>query len=204
MIFLEKKEWIRLSKNNLPKLLKSKDLYSLYKYDEYLFLVKDNNYIAYMDGITDKLDGKKSFYITVMHSGERGSMDILFDLMKDSGYKYIVSDTMLSNDAIKYYEKLMKRHKYFGVDYRDENVKIKGATHIPPDYLIVPELMEKLIINYEDWKKYHPIIRAALLHGELVKIHPFIDENEPLGQQKTYLQKYLQNKGFTDFGKSFF
>ena len=61
--------------------------------------------------------------------------------------------------------------------YRDENVKIKGATHIPPDYLIVPELMEKLIINYEDWKKYHPIIRAALLHGELVKIHPFVDGN---------------------------
>lgn len=61
--------------------------------------------------------------------------------------------------------------------YRDENVKIKGATHIPPDYLIVPKLMEKLIINYEDWKKYHPIIRAALLHGELVKIHPFVDGN---------------------------
>ena len=61
--------------------------------------------------------------------------------------------------------------------YRCENVKIKGATHIPPDYLIVPELMEKLIINYEDWKKYHPIVRAALLHGELVKIHPFIDGN---------------------------
>ena len=56
-------------------------------------------------------------------------------------------------------------------------IKIKGATHIPPDYLIVPELMEKLIINYEDWKKYHPIIRAALLHGELVKIHPFVDGN---------------------------
>lgn len=61
--------------------------------------------------------------------------------------------------------------------YRDENVKIKGATHIPPDYLIVPELMKKLIINYEDWKKYHSIIRAALLHGELVKIHPFVDGN---------------------------
>ena len=61
--------------------------------------------------------------------------------------------------------------------YRWENVKIKGATHVPPDYLIVPELMERLIIRYEDWKKYHPIIRAALLHGELVKIHPFIDGN---------------------------
>lgn len=34
--------------------------------------------------------------------------------------------------------------------------------------------------------------------------HAIGDENEPLGQQKTYLQKYLQNKGFTNFGKSFF
>ncbi len=61
--------------------------------------------------------------------------------------------------------------------YRNENVTIKGATHIPPDYLIVPELMEKLILSYESWKKYHPIIRATLLHGELVKIHPFVDGN---------------------------
>ena len=61
--------------------------------------------------------------------------------------------------------------------YRRSNVKIKGATHIPPDYLIVPELMEKLIINYNSWDRYHPIIKAALLHGELVKIHPFVDGN---------------------------
>ena len=61
--------------------------------------------------------------------------------------------------------------------YRRENVTIKGAIHIPPDYLKVPELMEKLILNYENWNNFHPIIQAALLHGELVKIHPFIDGN---------------------------
>ena len=61
--------------------------------------------------------------------------------------------------------------------YRKENVTIKGATHIPPDYIKLPELMEKLILNYNTWSKYHPIIRSALLHGELVKIHPFIDGN---------------------------
>ena len=61
--------------------------------------------------------------------------------------------------------------------YRSENVTIKGAKHIPPDYLLVPELMERLIINYEEWDKYHPIVKAALLHGELVKIHPFVDGN---------------------------
>ena len=32
-------------------------------------------------------------------------------------------------------------------------------------------------MNYDEWHKYHPIVRAALLHGELVKIHPFIDGN---------------------------
>ena len=66
--------------------------------------------------------------------------------------------------------------------YRRSNVKIKGATHIPPDYLLVPELMEKLIINYNNWNKYHPIIKAALLHGELVKIHPFVDGNGRLSR----------------------
>lgn len=61
--------------------------------------------------------------------------------------------------------------------YRRENVTIKGGTHIPSDYIILPELMEKLIVNYKTWDKYHPIIQAVLLHGELVKIHPFVDGN---------------------------
>ena len=62
--------------------------------------------------------------------------------------------------------------------YRTENVIISGATHIPPESVIVPELMEKLIYRYDEWKeKYHPIIVASLLHAEFVKIHPFIDGN---------------------------
>ena len=61
--------------------------------------------------------------------------------------------------------------------YRNHNVIISGAKHRPPQYIKVPELMEKLMMNYDEWDKYHPIIRAALLHGELVKIHPFIDGN---------------------------
>lgn len=78
--------------------------------------------------------------------------------------------------------------------YRTENVTIKGATHIPPDYLIVPELMEKLIINYNTWKEYHPIIRAALLHGELVKINPFVDGN---GRTSRLLMNLdLMNNGY--------
>ena len=61
--------------------------------------------------------------------------------------------------------------------YRNENVIISGATHIPPDYTKIPELMGELVRNYSKWNSYHPIVKASLLHGEFVKIHPFIDGN---------------------------
>ncbi len=78
--------------------------------------------------------------------------------------------------------------------YRKENVTIKGAIHIPPDYLKIPELMEKLILTYNTWSGYHPIVRASLLHGELVKIHPFIDGN---GRTSRLLMNLdLMNSGY--------
>ena len=61
--------------------------------------------------------------------------------------------------------------------YRLENVKISGASQVPIDYVKVPLEMEKLINKYENWKHFHPLIRAALLHGEFVFIHPFVDGN---------------------------
>ena len=78
--------------------------------------------------------------------------------------------------------------------YRKENVTIKGTIHIPPDYLKIPELMEKLILTYNTWSGYHPIVRASLLHGELVKIHPFIDGN---GRTSRLLMNLdLMNSGY--------
>lgn len=32
--------------------------------------------------------------------------------------------------------------------YRKENITTKETTHILPDYIKIPELMEKLILNY--------------------------------------------------------
>ncbi len=62
--------------------------------------------------------------------------------------------------------------------YRMENVVIGGAIHIPPKHYEISSLMQNLILEYkEEWQSYHPIVRATLLHGEFVKIHPFIDGN---------------------------
>lgn len=62
--------------------------------------------------------------------------------------------------------------------YRAENVVISGAKHIPPKHYEVTTLMQELIEEYQNnWTDYHPVVRATLLHGEFVKIHPFIDGN---------------------------
>ena len=82
----------------------------------------------------------------------------------------IKNKTNISEWTIKELHQLILKgidDKYSG-KYRDFNVIVKGAKHTPPDYLKVSELMEKLIINYHNWSKLHPIIRSVLLHGELV------------------------------------
>ena len=61
--------------------------------------------------------------------------------------------------------------------YRHENVFISGAKHVPPIYMNVPYEMQKMIEKYQSWKDLHPVVRACFLHGEFVKIHPFIDGN---------------------------
>lgn len=62
--------------------------------------------------------------------------------------------------------------------YRKQNVLTSGATHIPPDMAQVPIQMEQLIKWYEgEGKQLHPVERAARVHSDFAKIHPFIDGN---------------------------
>jgi len=62
--------------------------------------------------------------------------------------------------------------------YRDQQVIIAGAKHVPTDPVLIKEQMEKLIDWYNnDGSKLNPVERAALLHVIFVGIHPFIDGN---------------------------
>ena len=68
-------------------------------------------------------------------------------------------------------------HANAGV-YRQVNVKIAGARHVPPSMLQVPALMADLLRWYdEEGARLHPILRAVQLHTDFVKIHPFVDGN---------------------------
>ena len=62
--------------------------------------------------------------------------------------------------------------------YRKSNVIIAGAEHVPPDYIHLQEEMEKFIEWYKTQaQKMHPVEKAARVHADFVKIHPFIDGN---------------------------
>lgn len=79
--------------------------------------------------------------------------------------------------------------------YRSENVLIAGARHRPPDHTLVPEHMERVLERYDgEWQPLHVVQRAALLHGEFVKAHPFVDGN---GRTARLLMNFeLMRSGF--------
>jgi len=122
-----------------------------------------------LEGITI---GGKSMREHLEAINHKEAIEFLEELVKE--------DNDLSEFDIKSIHNLVPK----GIDnanagkYRAENVIISGAKHIPPESILVPEQMEQLIVRYDEWcEKYHPIVVAALLHGEFVKIHPFIDGN---------------------------
>lgn len=79
--------------------------------------------------------------------------------------------------------------------YRNENVIISGAKHRPPEYYLIKDQMEQLVGDCNGhWQNFHPIERATLLHGEFVKIHPFVDGN---GRTARLLLNFeLMKKGY--------
>lgn len=81
--------------------------------------------------------------------------------------------------------------------YRCVPVMISGSIHVPPQpYLIEPQ-MEAFMLRFEKMEKEgtHPVLIAAYLHDELVRIHPFIDGN---GRTSRLLMNlYLLRNGYT-------
>lgn len=63
--------------------------------------------------------------------------------------------------------------------YRTVPVMISGSTHMPPQPYLIEKQMEDFMIRFKQMEeeKIHPVLIAAYLHDELVRIHPFIDGN---------------------------
>lgn len=184
---------------------------NLYCKTQTLFAYNSNK----IEGSTTTLEETESIYDTGTILANEEKVIVIKDVTEIKNhftlFKYMLDnvDEELSIDMIKKFHYILKdgtltesEKSWFNVG---EFKKLKNyvgniETSLPDN---VSSEMEDLLL----W--YHNLTNITLediieFHVKFEKIHPFQDENEPLGQQKTYLQKYLQNKGFTDFGKSFF
>lgn len=80
--------------------------------------------------------------------------------------------------------------------YRTVPVMISGSTHMPPQPYLIEKQMEDFILRFKQMEKekVHPVLIAACLHDELVRIHPFIDGN---GRTSRLLMNlYLLRNGY--------
>lgn len=96
-----------LWKNSTAKLVKTEKDYQLHKDKDVYFLVKDDKYIAHIDGTHDKCKGKRALFINAAFAKERGSYRILFDMILKTSVKYIISDALLSSDAERFWKKIL-------------------------------------------------------------------------------------------------
>lgn len=99
---------------------------------------------------------------------------------------------LLDEKTIKDIHALLMENIIMGGIYRNEDVYISGAQHVPP----TPNIMYQEIKGfYEDLNqdKYsNSIESAAWTHAEFVKIHPFIDGN---GRVSRLIMNYQLMRG---------
>lgn len=71
--------------------------------------------------------------------------------------------------------------------FRQQNVRIAGSNHIPPDFTQVEPMMQELIdfVNQETPPK-HDLLKIAIAHHRFVWIHPFENGNGRVVRLFTY------------------
>jgi Fic family protein len=113
-----------------------------------------------------------------------------FDLM----LKLATSNEKISPESIqKIHEYVMRGILLKPGQYRTENVAITGALNRPPSYLKIVSLMDEYFRSIEKMQ-LHPVKKAAYIHYEFVRIHPFIDGNGRVARLLTNF--YLIKKGY--------
>ncbi len=131
-------------------------------------LTETETKIVLEDGLTIGGKPMRDHYEAMGHSEA-------YDLV----YRLATNKAITEKDILE-----LHRLFYYRIDesnagqYRKVKVIITGTDFVPPAPAKIPALMKKFVTDIPRLrKKYHPVEYAALLHKELVTIHPFVDGN---------------------------
>ena len=130
-------------------------------------LTESETKVVLEDGIT--IGGKplKDHFEAIGHSE---AFDLLYKLAKRQD---ITEDDILGLHRLFYY----RIDSETAGKYRERNVIITGTDFIPPGPTEVPKAVQEFLSNLPSLRQLHPVEYAAMLHLNLVTIHPFIDGN---------------------------
>ncbi|MBU0974642.1 Fic family protein [Patescibacteria group bacterium] len=134
-------------------------------------LTLKETYLVINEGITIKGKPLKDHLEAKDH---HEALEMIYELVDQK------SQPTLSQHLIRSLHQLVvkKTDEEIAGKYRNTNVYIAGADHVPPDAIQVPVEMKKLLNWYsKEQKKVHLIELSAIFHHKLVHIHPFIDGN---------------------------
>jgi len=70
-----------------------------------------------------------------------------------------------------------------GVLFAVYDAQSGNVDYIPPEYIDIPDLLDELV-EYVNTTDDHPLIVAAIVHYQLVTIHPFEDGNVTMRHQQ--------------------
>lgn len=134
-------------------------------------LTLKETYLVIHEGLTIKGKPLKDHLEAKDH---HEALEFLYEIVQQD------SHPTLSEHLIRAMHQLVmkKTDEEFAGKYRNSNVFIGGADHVPPDALQVPAEMKKLMGWFtRETNSLHSIELATLLHHKLVYIHPFFDGN---------------------------
>lgn len=130
-------------------------------------LTESETKVVLEDGIT--IGGKplKDHFEAIGHSE---AFDLLYKLAERQD---ITEDDILGLHRLFYY----RIDSETAGKYRERNVIITGTDFTPPAPAEVPLAMQEFLSDLPSLRQLHPVEYAAMLHLNLVTIHPFIDGN---------------------------
>ncbi len=134
-------------------------------------LTLKETYLILSEGITIKGKSLKEHLEAKNH---HEALEFIFDQV-EHGSKHTISEHL-----IRELQSLVigSVDKSIAGKYRDVEVAITASVHEPPLVTALPSMMSELIKWFrKEQFRLHPIELAALLHHQLVNIHPFADGN---------------------------
>jgi Fic family protein len=130
-------------------------------------LTESETKVVLEDGITIGGKPMKDHFEAIGHSE---AFDLLYKLADSQD---IIEDDILGLHRLFYY----RIESETAGKYRERNVIITGTDFTPPTPASVPLAMQEFLGSLPSLRKLNPVEYAAMLHLNLVTIHPFIDGN---------------------------